>query len=264
VSVALSGCICMISRIDGFMLSSRPSHHDVVLPKTESNRNVFLEPQISMVLQQEHKYFPLLSATTVDTSRETEIEKLPSETSSEELPFIIQQIVDERQEFNMHLGRAMETLRKDMQSILHTSPDYKIYHDDIEVKDPSGVQLVGIDKYRSSISFLQTFLRFWFDIPRSGIQYRMMHEYYSNSIRISWNIVLVPKAPWSLFGRQSVHVDGISIYRLDSKSGKILEHKFETLIINSSAAKPPYGIMSLLQEQDFKQRVPVGVGLPTF
>lgn len=38
------------------------------------------------------------------------------------LPNVLQQIVDERQEFQIHLGRAMDTLRKDMQNILTESP----------------------------------------------------------------------------------------------------------------------------------------------
>ncbi len=38
------------------------------------------------------------------------------------LPTVLQQIVDERQEFQIHLGRAMDTLRKDMQNILTELP----------------------------------------------------------------------------------------------------------------------------------------------
>lgn len=38
------------------------------------------------------------------------------------LPTVLQQIVDERQEFQIHLGRAMDTLRKDMQNILTETP----------------------------------------------------------------------------------------------------------------------------------------------
>jgi hypothetical protein len=39
-----------------------------------------------------------------------------------DLPPIIQQIADERQEFNMNLGKAMDTLRKDMPEILKSLP----------------------------------------------------------------------------------------------------------------------------------------------
>ena len=39
-----------------------------------------------------------------------------------DLPIIIQQIADERQEFHMNLGKAMDTLRKDMPDILKSPP----------------------------------------------------------------------------------------------------------------------------------------------
>lgn len=39
-----------------------------------------------------------------------------------DLPSIIQQIADERQEFNMNLGKAMDTLRRDMPEILKSPP----------------------------------------------------------------------------------------------------------------------------------------------
>lgn len=39
-----------------------------------------------------------------------------------DLPPVIQQIADERREFQMNLGKAMDTLRKDMPYILKRSP----------------------------------------------------------------------------------------------------------------------------------------------
>lgn len=123
--------------------------------------------------------------------------------------------------------------------------DYGIYHDNLVVIDPSGVQLTGLDSYKSSIAFLQTFCRFWFH-ERSGLQYRMVYDFARSSIRVSWHVVLVPKVP---LGRP-LHVDGISMYKLDATSGKIVEHKFENLMINNSKVMPPYGIFSLMQQQE--------------
>ena len=39
-----------------------------------------------------------------------------------DLPPVIQQIADERREFQMNLGKAMDVLRKDMPDILHKKP----------------------------------------------------------------------------------------------------------------------------------------------
>jgi hypothetical protein len=137
--------------------------------------------------------------------------------------------------------------------------DYCIYHEDISVIDSSGVRLTGLDSYKSSISFLQTFISFWFK-DRSGIQYRMHYDFCRSSIRISWNAILEPKIP---LGRP-LHVDGISIYKLDASSGEIIEHKFETIVINNIPDAPPYGIFSLVQ-QDLMglspQGAPVGAGM---
>ena len=134
--------------------------------------------------------------------------------------------------------------------------DFSIYHEDISVIDPSGVQLTGLDKYKSAFAFLQTFRRFWF--RESGLQYRMVYDFCRSSIRISWHCVLISKVP---LGRP-LHVDGISYYQLDIESGKIIEHKIDTLIINNTPVIPPYGILSLLQQDALGMRpqgVPVGV-----
>lgn len=87
----------------------------------------------------------------------------------------------------------------------------------------------------------------------------MVYDFCRSSIRISWNVVLVPKVP---LGRP-LYVDGISLYQLDAASGKIKQHKIEKLIINNTPVAPPYGILSLLQQDALSMRpqgVPVGVG----
>jgi hypothetical protein len=113
------------------------------------------------------------------------------------------------------------------------------------VIDPSGVQLKGIDKYKSAFTFLQTFSKFWFHQNSNTIQYRMVYDFCRNSIRISWHIVLISKfLPTS----RPLHIDGISYYQLDVDSGKIIQHKIETLIVNNTPISPPYGILSILQQ----------------
>ena len=122
--------------------------------------------------------------------------------------------------------------------------------------DPSGVQLTGLDKYQQAIAFFQTFTKFWFSTSRSRVQYRMVYDFCRSSIRISWNVVLEPK-----FLGRPLYVDGISYYQLDSSSGKITEHRIEKLIINNTPVAPPYGVLSLLQ-QDALTGVPRGVQVP--
>lgn len=138
--------------------------------------------------------------------------------------------------------------------------DYSIYTDDIQIVDPSGVQLTGLTKYQSAFSFFQTFVNFWFRPKSSGVQFRMVYDFARSSIRISWHAVLVPKV--SLLGAgRPLHVDGISYYSLDRESGLIHEHRIENLSINNTPVVPPYGIWSLLQ-QDALRGLQGGVGVP--
>ena len=123
--------------------------------------------------------------------------------------------------------------------------DYSIYHKEITVVDPSGVQLTGIESYKSSIKFLQQFVNFWFQPARNKLQFRLVYDFARSSIRVSWHAVLVPKMPMG----KPLHVDGISMYRLETETGKIIEHKMENLSINNTPIMPPYGVFSLLQQE---------------
>lgn len=205
-----------------------------------------------------------LQSTTIDgdiaTSPLSVINRSPSDLTVE-LPPFIQSIADERREFDMNLGKAMDVLRKDYPHMLNKSPDFSIYNDDISVVDPSGVQLSGLNNYKNSFSFLQTMIPFFYNMEQSGVQHRMMYDFARQSIRISWNAVLVPKV---LGNRRSLYIDGISIYRMDSKTGKIGEHRVEKMLINDIPVTPPYGVLSALRDEILypsKERVPVGVGV---
>ena len=111
--------------------------------------------------------------------------------------------------------------------------------------DPSGVQLTGIENYKSSIKFLQQFINFWFQSESNGLQYRLVYDFARSSIRVSWHCVLIPKMPLG----KPLHVDGVSMYRLGPVSGNIIEHKLENVCINSTPILPPYGVFSLLQQE---------------
>jgi hypothetical protein len=143
---------------------------------------------------------------------------------------------------------------------LFTSAEFSIFHDEISVVDPSGVQLSGLGNYKNSFSFLQTIVRFFYSKPESYVQSRMIYDFARQSIRISWNAVLVPKVVGNR--KNALYVDGISIYKMDSKSGKIVEHRVEKMLINNIPVTPPYGVLSALRDEllNTGQRVPVGLG----
>jgi len=182
--------------------------------------------------------------------------------TSVELPPLIQSMADERQEYNMNLGKAMDVLRKDYPHMLDVTPDFSIYTDDISVVDPSGVQLTGLANYKHSFNFLQTMIGFFYNMEQSGVQNRMMYDFARQTIRISWNIVLVPKVVGNR--RNALYVDGISIYKMDTKTGKIGEHRVENMLINNIPVTPSYGVLTALKNEILYptgQRVPVGASI---
>ncbi len=205
------------------------------------------------------------SSTSVQSSVLEELSAVGERTSAGsntvDLPPLLQDMVNERRNFEINLGRAMDALRKDYPYMLYKTPDFSIYHDEINVVDPSGVQLSGLNNYKKSFSFLQTIVRFFYNTNESEVQSRMVYDFARQSIRISWNAVLVPKVLGNR--RNAMYIDGISVYRMDSDSGKIDEHRVEKMLINNIPVQPPYSIFSALRDELLRpvdQRIPVGVG----
>ena len=135
--------------------------------------------------------------------------------------------------------------------------DFSIYHDDIKVTDPSGVQLSNLKSYKNSFRFFQACVGVFYNTDRSTVQNRMIYDFARQSIRVSWNVELVPKIVGNR--RNSLFIDGISVYDMDSESGKIIEHRIEKILINNTPIKPPYGIANALLFPSY-QPIPVGVG----
>jgi len=189
-------------------------------------------------------------------------EKSSSDTlSTGELPPLLSKMVDERREYELNLGKAMDVLRKDYPTMIHKTPDFSIYHDEIKVVDPSGVQISGISNYKSSFSFVQTMSKFFYNMDESTVQYRMVYDFARQSIRIPWNAVLVPKVVGNR--RNALYLDGISVYKMDSKSGKIIEHTVEKVLVNNIPLTQPNMLLNVLRSEAFQPsggRIPVGVG----
>ena len=66
------------------------------------------------------------SSSTVKKDEQDESTLVPKTSSSNQggsnMPPVIQQIADERRQYQMNLGKAMDVLRKDMQDILTKRP----------------------------------------------------------------------------------------------------------------------------------------------
>lgn len=157
-------------------------------------------------------------------------------------------ICDERREFELKLGKAMDTLKKDYPYILTQAPDFSIFDEDLEVVDPSGVTIRGIKNYETSFTVVRTITGFFYSTEESGLTFRTVFDCTRNSIRISWNAVLVPK---EIYGglRNQVHVDGISVYEMDRKTGMIIQHRVENLLVNGNPVHAPKGVVYALSKE---------------
>jgi len=158
-------------------------------------------------------------------------------------------MVDNEKEFELSLGRAVDTLKSDYPNLLTEDPSWNIYHDDLEVVDPTGVSLVGLDNYRMAFGFVHGVVRWFYCEEKSGVtSVRVGYDWARKCIRVSWNVELVPRM---IYGgtRNILHVDGISEYYLDRASGLVTEHRVSHLLINDQPVRPTEGIFNALAEE---------------
>jgi len=170
----------------------------------------------------------------------------------------IESISNNRQEYQMNLGRALDVIRQDYPDLLLKAPDYSLYHEDIEVIDPAGMTLHGLSNYKKSFQFVHSIVKFFYSTEHSGLNFRLFYDFARDSIRVSWHATLAPK---QLYGGidNKLHVDGVSVYKIDRKSGLVKSHTIENLLINDSPVEAPQGIFHALRHEVVSPLgVPVG------
>ena len=170
---------------------------------------------------------------------------------------------EQNSEFELMLGKAMDTLKTDYPDLLIKQPFYGIYDPNIEVVDPSGVTLHSIQSYKTSFQLIHTIVKIFYCPKKSRLTFRLAYDCARKNIRVSWNAVLVPRFDLDGGGRRSqLHVDGISVYELDRVTGLINQHRVERLLVNDTPVKAPQGIFSLIREE--ARSGPEGNGVPVY
>lgn len=154
----------------------------------------------------------------------------------------------------------MDILRDDYQVILTSNPDFSIYDPNLELIDPSGVHLHGVNNYKAAFSLIHALVGLFYCPERSGLTFRMCFDKARQNIRIHWNAQVIPKA---IFGgyKTTLHVDGISVYEISRYSGNITQHRIERLVINDNAVAPEKGVFAALRGYAVKSKVE---GVPVF
>jgi hypothetical protein len=124
--------------------------------------------------------------------------------------------------------------------------DFSIYDTNLELIDPSGVQLNGVKNYKASFQLLHAIVAIFYCPERSGLTFRMCYDKARQNIRVHWNAQVIPKA---IFGgyKTTLHVDGISVYEISRESGNITQHRIEHLLINDAKVNPEQGIWAALR-----------------
>mmetsp|Transcript_435 Transcript_435/g.567 ORF Transcript_435/g.567 Transcript_435/m.567 type:complete len:276 (-) Transcript_435:77-904(-) len=137
-------------------------------------------------------------------------------------------------EFELNLGRCIDALRNDFPHFFDRELEWDIYTNDIEINDPSGVQLQGLAAYKQSFAMIRLFRRVMVDSVE--LTYRLRYDFHRQIIVVNWY------SSWTARGtsRPLAHVDAVSHFHLNQK-GLIYRHDIEKIIVNSEKLKPPFG-----------------------
>mmetsp|Transcript_61077 Transcript_61077/g.149529 ORF Transcript_61077/g.149529 Transcript_61077/m.149529 type:complete len:584 (+) Transcript_61077:244-1995(+) len=202
----------------------------------------------------------LLSSSSPSSSSSETTDEEQQQQEQEECPVGSESLCMDRQEFEMQVGRAMDTLRSDYPDLLTHNPDYSIYDPMVELVDPSGVRLHGMKNYKNVYRLLHAIVNIFYCPERSGLTFRMCFDKARQNIRIHWNAQVIPR---EIFGgyKTTLHADGISIYEFDRRSGNITQHRLERLVINDAPVTPEQGIFAALRGHAIKSEVD---GIPVF
>ena len=79
-------------------------------------------------------------------------------------------------EFDLSVGHAIDTLRQDYPYLLTNPPDFSLYAKDIEVVDPSGVKIKGLNAYKNSWRILHAVVKVIYCPQRSELKFRMCYD----------------------------------------------------------------------------------------
>ena len=74
--------------------------------------------------------------------------------------------------------------RADYPNLLTKNPDWKVYHDELEVVDPSGVSLHGLNNYKRAFFFIHGVVKMFYCQEKSGLtSIRMGYDWARKCIR---------------------------------------------------------------------------------
>ncbi|GFH57088.1 hypothetical protein CTEN210_13564 [Chaetoceros tenuissimus] len=194
------------------------------------------------------------TSNTITTANDQLVESVLLASNQSHEPMRALPDHEQNSEFELKLGKAIDTLRKDYPTLLTHPPNYSIYDEHLTIVDPSGVTLHSLSGYKSSFRFLHMLVKLFYCPKKSILTFKLAYDCARKNIRVSWNAKLVPR----LFGeeldgsvnrRNLVHVDGISVYELDRETGLIVQHRVERLLVNDAPVRSESNMFDLIYEK---------------
>ncbi|KAJ8604543.1 hypothetical protein CTAYLR_000985 [Chrysophaeum taylorii] len=157
-------------------------------------------------------------------------------------------------EYELNVGRCIDVLRADMPAFMDRELNWDIYAKDLEIRDPSGVQVQGLAAYKQIFALVRLFRRIMID--DTSVTFRLRHDPAGKRIVVTWY------TKWTARGsRNPGCVDGVSHFYLNDK-GLVMRHEIHKVLVNSDPVHPPYyGWLAfrqyVLAGLDARRRAPV-------
>jgi Uncharacterized conserved protein (DUF2358) len=217
-----------------------------ILAISNGRRGRILRSLVVVVLLLSQQQTPTAFLTTTVLRREAP-PRAAAASSLRPLSMVSPTTPTNNNEHELRIGKALDTLRADYQTILTANPDFSLYDESIEVVDPSGVKLHGLRNYKAAFHFIHAIIRVVYCPAQSELSYRMCYDKARSNIRISWNAKIVPRSV--MFGTGTQHIDGISVYEMNADTGRITQHRIERLLLNDNHVAPKEGVIERLRAE---------------
>ena len=138
-------------------------------------------------------------------------------------------------EYQLNLGKAIDTLRRDYPEMLRREPDFSIYTEAISLAASDGKNtLEGLARYTQVFDAL----RFIRNTTMVHDEVGMRLVVSDGTIRVRWHAKLTMNALFTALptlsrdesGRPVVFVDGVSVYDVNT-TGYVYQHVFEDVVV---------------------------------
>lgn len=151
-------------------------------------------------------------------------------------------------EYELGMGRCIDALRSDFPEFFDRELDWQIYTKDVEIRDPTGVQVQGLAAYKQIFTVIRLFRRVMIDDV--SVRYRLRYDCVRQRVIVQWY------TEWRARGAKTPgHVSGVSHFHLDHQ-GRVARHEIDKILVNSDPVNPPNGWLA------FRQYVLAGLDRP--